>query len=520
MLINKLILLLVTFEVIGCCSAYRILGIYSLPIKSHFIMINQLFKGLIEKGHNVDLINTFPLNENNTSYKQIMTLPDHSVLTSKTLRIDEFVVNFNSNYSLMGLLGNAICKNIGHPELLKLAENPPKDPPYDIIILHMMNYHCYMILAHRWNIPVVLVSTTAMYPWMHDMIGNPENIAFSPNNMKTVPEGNGFWARLVNAYIFYRLKFSYLHQTQYQSDLLKKYYGPDAPNIRELEQSVSLVLMNTYFPINGVKPLTTGVVEVGGLHIKNDGLELDVDLKKWLDDSKDGVVYFSLGSMFRIETFPDHVLDIILESLRKLTPVKVLMRIAKLEELTKKLPSNIHTLPWIPQEKVLNHPNVKAFITHGGLLGTQEAVFYGVPMICIPLLADQWTNAQNYVRLKVATVVDFRYMTQKEFDQAIDNILKTREYGENVKRLSKLFRDRPQSPLSTAIYWIEYVIRNGKNSLRSPAMDLKWWQISLLDIFFVTIIMPLVIFALFIIFFIRFIKRLISFKRSESKKRR
>jgi glucuronosyltransferase len=55
-----------------------------------------------------------------------------------------------------------------------------------------------------------------------------------------------------------------------------------------------------------------------------------------------------------------------------------------------------------------------------------------------------------------------------------------------MKRVSRIFKDRPQDPLNTAIYWIEYVIRNGRNSLRSDSMDLTWWQISLLDIIVVT----------------------------------
>lgn len=37
--------------------------------------------------------------------------------------------------------------------------------------------------------------------------------------------------------------------------------------------------------------------------------------------------------------------------------------------------------------------------------------------------------------------------------------------------------------MDTAIYWIEYVIRNGPSVLRSPALDLKWWELAQLDIY-------------------------------------
>lgn len=37
--------------------------------------------------------------------------------------------------------------------------------------------------------------------------------------------------------------------------------------------------------------------------------------------------------------------------------------------------------------------------------------------------------------------------------------------------------------MDTAAYAIEYVIRNGPDSLRSPAADLPCWKLQLLDVF-------------------------------------
>lgn len=76
-------------------------------------------------------------------------------------------------------------------------------------------------------------------------------------------------------------------------------------------------------------------------------------LKKWLDESERGVVYFSLGSMLRIEMFPEETVKIIFESLAKLKPIRILMRIVQPEKLSVKIPDNFYTLPWMPQEKIL-----------------------------------------------------------------------------------------------------------------------------------------------------------------------
>ena len=58
----------------------------------------------------------------------------------------------------------------------------------------------------------------------------------------------------------------------------------------------------------------------------------------------------------------------------------------------------------------------------------------------------------------------------------------SRIFRSNMKRLSNLFRERPMSAIDTAIYWIEYVSRNGF-ILQSPAMYLTWWQQNLLDVY-------------------------------------
>jgi glucuronosyltransferase len=56
-------------------------------------------------------------------------------------------------------------------------------------------------------------------------------------------------------------------------------------------------------------------------------------------------------------------------------------------------------------------------------------------------------------------------------------------YRENAVRISRAFNDRPISPLDTAIFWTEYVIRHrGALHLRSAARDLPSYQYLLLDI--------------------------------------
>lgn len=52
-----------------------------------------------------------------------------------------------------------------------------------------------------------------------------------------------------------------------------------------------------------------------------------------------------------------------------------------------------------------------------------------------------------------------------------------------MNHLSQLFKDRPQHPMETAVYWLEYVIKyKGAKHLRSAALELSWYQYLLLDV--------------------------------------
>lgn len=75
------------------------------------------------------------------------------------------------------------------------------------------------------------------------------------------------------------------------------------------------------------------------------------------------------------------------------------------------------------------HKNVKAFVTHGGLMSTQESVAYAVPMIGIPLFGDQFLNIKLHVRKGTALKVELSEITEQTLTQAIQKIINDPSYG-------------------------------------------------------------------------------------------
>lgn len=56
-------------------------------------------------------------------------------------------------------------------------------------------------------------------------------------------------------------------------------------------------------------------------------------------------------------------------------------------------------------------------------MGTQEAITCGIPMIGMPLFADQFTNIDAYVARNIALRLDIDVITEKSMDAALNAIL-------------------------------------------------------------------------------------------------
>lgn len=69
------------------------------------------------------------------------------------------------------------------------------------------------------------------------------------------------------------------------------------------------------------------------------------------------------------------------------------------------------------------HPNLKLFITHGGLLSSIESIHFGVPIIGIPILFDQHININKAISNGYALKVDLNYNVPNNLKAALNDMI-------------------------------------------------------------------------------------------------
>jgi len=126
------LLTILTFDQVA--NSYRILGIFPLQGKSHWIMQEILMKELARRGHQVDVVTHFPLEKPIPNYKDISLKGSLPQVMNNVTAADIKSFSTPSISMLVEVGGNTVCNLLSHPKIQELIKNPPQDPPYDIVI--------------------------------------------------------------------------------------------------------------------------------------------------------------------------------------------------------------------------------------------------------------------------------------------------------------------------------------------------------------------------------------------------
>ncbi|XP_038660359.1 UDP-glucuronosyltransferase 2A1-like isoform X7 [Scyliorhinus canicula] len=461
---------------------------------SHWINLKPVIGELIERGHNVTVaVHTAALYINYSEPSAIkfavFEVPFKSEKYEEFIKYSlQFWIHEKPNHlSFWGgcrrfakiiadatKLNRQICDGIikNHKLLQKLEESK------FAVLLSDPIHPCGELLAVKLGIPFIFTLRFSFGSAFERLCGQlPAPSSYVPVAMSELSDKMTFVERVQN--ILYMNMYDLMYHwfwrewDSYYSEVLGK-----PTTFCETMGKAEIWLIRTYWDFEFPRPLLPNFIFVGGLHCRP-AKPLSQELEEFVQSSGEhGVVVFSLGSM--VKNLTAEKANMIADALGQI-PQKVLWSYSG--DQPKALAPNTKLYKWLPQNDLLGHPKTRVFITHGGTNGIYEAIYHGVPMIGIPLFADQPDNMVHMKAKGAAVVLDFLTFNTQDLVDALNMVINDKRYKENAERLSRIQHDRPMSSLDQAVFWIEFVMRHGgAQHLRPAAHSLSWYQYHCLDV--------------------------------------
>ncbi|XP_035910675.1 UDP-glycosyltransferase UGT5-like [Anopheles stephensi] len=484
-------------------SGAKILAVFPSISKTNYIFGQVLFEALAAKGHNVTIVSPFEVQYAHENIRQVRITGLFSHIEDYGLHANVFTKrdksSFYGNTNLIYGTAAMADYTLGHPKLQELLKNPAET--FDLLILDQVLCESLLGLAYHYGVPAIVYSAAAPNKYTNEMVGNPHNPAYNPIPSLGYSDRMHLVQRVWNTFVSICEQFNYRYlYLPSQEAVYQRYFGrrPNLPPLLDLIHNVSLVMVNSNPVINFARPIVPNMIEIGGAHIRQlEDTGFSQDVINWVEKAKNGVIYFSMGTNIRSADFPDSLRDAFVGAFGKLGQVLVLW---KWENAT--LPdqsANVIIGPWMPQQQLLAHPNVRLHVTHGGLLSMMETVHYGKPILGLPLAGDQEILVNRAVEAGYGLKLDYQNVTEEGILEAINQILNEPEYRQAAMKASRQFREQPLQPMDKVLYYVDYVLKqdSGIGYLRSGALYLSFWPRHVVDVASILVLITMIPVGLF-----------------------
>lgn len=172
----------------------------------------------------------------------------------------------------------------------------------------------------------------------------------------------------------------------------------------------------------------------------------EVEIQSYLPhDAEKKIIYLSLGS--QVKSYPkkaDTIFRLAMEMMR--TPFAASYHLVLAAGLhgakyqAEELPGNVSVFEWVPQIKLLENATIA--ITHGGLGSVKECIYYGVPMVIVPMGRDQHDNGERVIHHKLGLVAEPENLTADILLKKIMEVISSPDVSEGMSKMKDVFHLR------------------------------------------------------------------------------
>ncbi|XP_059808859.1 UDP-glucuronosyltransferase 2C1-like [Hypanus sabinus] len=481
---------------------------------SHWINMEILIEKLKEHGHNITVLSylpTFYLKERPDLFEFIRTKQEKDIEQLELMKWIEYLVqnsleSFQNSWATWGKIKLLLTFNLFRYHLHRSFQhetraifenksllNRLKNADFEILLADPVLVAGPM-LAYYLKVPLVYNVRWLPFGEAHFHFA-PSPLSYIPNPGSHFTDQMNFLQRTENiVHYLIHLVTSELFIYPIYKEICHQHLGPDT-DIQTLLLRADLLLMRMDFVFEFPRPTMPNIVYIGGFQCKP-ARPLAAEFDEFVQSSgKHGLIVMSLGSI--IHSLPKQITMEIAEAFAQV-PQKVIWRYDG--EIPPNVGNNTLLRKWIPQNDLLGHPNTRVFISHGGTNGIYEAIYHGVPVIGMPLIFDQFDNIVRLESRGAAKMLNVVTMHSADLLQALNEVINGTFYRDNMKKLSALHRDQPESPMERAVFWIEYVARHkGAGHLHSESYRLPWYVYYCVDVMGLLLSMLLMVTVLMVV---------------------
>lgn len=453
-------------------------------------------KILAKNGHEVTVIAPYkeknpPQNYTSIELTGLIDELNKNVVDYYTTGMDNPFLSMIIYGMVAGFMTNT---TITHPVFQQfLIDN--KNVKYDLIIYSFFMSEALSFLPWYFNAPSIVYSPIDSCFMTYYWTAQPAPMSYVPDFYAPYPSKMSFIQRTKNFLIttVNQLNYHYIAMSL-QSKILKENF-PDAPPLETLVPKSSLIFVNSDDGIRFASPKVPNVIDIGGFHIKPPE-KLPNDLQDLLDNHPHGIIYFSMGSNLKSKDMPEKLRNVLLKAFSNRK--EIILWKWESENLPGK-PDNVIIRKWFPQTSILAHKNVKLFITHGGIFSSIETIYFGKPILALPVLIDQQMNARRAESNGYAKVIKFIDINEDNFEPALQEMLHV-EYRERANLRQIIMRDKLNTAEEKVVFYTNYVLRH-KGDLQHLQVEgarMPWYQSYMIDVILFCITVLICVLAIMI----------------------
>lgn len=489
----------------------EILGVFPIPSISHQLVYHSLMKELAGRGHHLTVLTTDEIKTDNPNVTQIVfneAYAQWNELSKITFENSKRSATTDLPDAILSIFADIMDHQLSHAEVKRLIEN--KDGrTFDVLIVEMVYFTPMALFAEIYDCPVIGISSLDTSTTIYAMYGNDVNPAIHPNFALPYTHAQLTFTERWKS-LKYQLDFLFFYRNAHRTrtQILQHFPVSDFDLEKFVAKRLHLLFLNTSPFLGHIRPLLPNTIQLGFMHIEPAKPLPNGALKTFMDNSKKGVIYMSFGSNVKSIRLGADILGVFVNVFGKLD-YDVVWKFES--EGLPHQPNNVMVSKWLPQSDVLAHPAIKLFITQGGQQSIEEAIDRTVPMIVIPFMIDQASNAKMIVEKGIGQRIDLYSLSETKLMDIINEVLSP-IYKENVRRLKDLIYDQPMTSREKAVWWTEFVIRHkSANHLEYAGRLVPFYQKYCLDFIGIGFVSTALIVKLVLIF-IRKLKRFVKRK--------